>query len=1024
MRKKSKNRFSRILGVGLTFALAASLLVVAAPASAGTLGWGAEKNPSTLVTNTLGAAGLNVVDLTVSGDNVYVATTDTAGANETFKFTDAGMTWAKLTKKGNFKLLAAASDDSDILVGVTKDNIVWYSSNGGSTYTSLGVPDGDDANILAVDVSAGATRYIAAAGDDGSTTGAQAQLYTIKVGVAQSWAAEAGEGGFTANQTTINAVKFSPNFTTDNIIAVVSGNTTNSAWFQVFRWTSGQQSWNGSIDFFDATDWGTGIQLYTLTAAIASADIAFPSTYLGNDEDERVVFTSVATSVATNGGVTRLTNKNTADFDDKSGDAPGGIGSIAYHDGNDNLLGGDYSDSKIYRWLSPSSGSSPDASSTSKYKSPGGVDKTTVAWVEDNAIAATQGDESAWSVSTDDGYAFNDVALIDTDLQVMSDVAVNADGSKVYLTTSNATDTSVWLKDTTWTRIFSTDQGTTAKAAFLVRIAPEDDSVVYLASKTSTDVWKSKNSGQSSWTKVTAYKLDDVRDMVVESADVVYAIDDDSVSKTSNGGSTWGSGKSPTDSFTPYMITLGPNNDVLMGGENGYVAYSKDGGSTIYRTKVVNAGVNVQVVADVDYDGDTNNTIYAGSGTTVKRGKADTTTSWASRSPTFNSNHAVTGIGIDESVVYVLSANSTNSDLHRALDLKNAASSDAPLPYWSVKVDSEDLNAAPQALKMSGTKLWAIDTPNVLSSFTDPIAKTAPTPTAPVDAATVNLNEATGKAYDITFTWTRQNTSIDASDIEIATDADFSALVYSNEFTGHTTATIAKVIGPNGNDGTAQFMPGETYYWRVRTSETGPMYSPWSTARTFIVGVPAAPAAAPAVIADVSLLSPEKGVSDVGLDPTFVWSAYEGAIGYEIVVAQQADFKIIEYSHNVPADNTWYRSEPLAYDTAYYWRVRGVTGPLVGRGPAPGGPWAVSTFNTMSEPVPAAPAVKAEPTVITITEPAPPAPPAEIVTVEVPVPIPAAPQAIPSYLLWAVIGIGAILVIALIVLIVRTRRVA
>jgi hypothetical protein len=32
-------------------------------------------------------------------------------------------------------------------------------------------------------------------------------------------------------------------------------------------------------------------------------------------------------------------------------------------------------------------------------------------------------------------------------------------------------------------------------------------------------------------------------------------------------------------------------------------------------------------------------------------------------------------------------------------------------------------------------------------------------------------------------------------------------------------------------------------------------------------------------------------------------------------------------------------------------------------------------------------------------------------------------QAIPSYLLWAVIAVGAILVIAVIVLIVRTRRI-
>ena len=39
------------------------------------------------------------------------------------------------------------------------------------------------------------------------------------------------------------------------------------------------------------------------------------------------------------------------------------------------------------------------------------------------------------------------------------------------------------------------------------------------------------------------------------------------------------------------------------------------------------------------------------------------------------------------------------------------------------------------------------------------------------------------------------------------------------------------------------FMPGETYYWRVRLNSTGPVYSPWSEVRSFTVGeLPEAPA--------------------------------------------------------------------------------------------------------------------------------------------------------------------------------------
>ena len=62
---------------------------------------------------------------------------------------------------------------------------------------------------------------------------------------------------------------------------------------------------------------------------------------------------------------------------------------------------------------------------------------------------------------------------------------------------------------------------------------------------------------------------------------------------------------------------------------------------------------------------------------------------------------------------------------------------------------------------------------------------------------------------------------------------------------------------------------------------------------------------------------------------------------------------------------------------------------------------------TMEDPTPT-PAV-------TITPPGP----TQVITVQVPTPAP-----IPSFLLWTIIAIGAILVIALVILIVRTRRIS
>jgi hypothetical protein len=192
-------------------------------------------------------------------------------------------------------------------------------------------------------------------------------------------------------------------------------------------------------------------------------------------------------------------------------------------------------------------------------------------------------------------------------------------------------------------------------------------------------------------------------------------------------------------------------------------------------------------------------------------------------------------------------------------------------------------------------------------------------------------------------------------------------------------------------------MAADTYYWRVRAS--GPLNSPWSETREFTVEQSTA----------FSLESPESGATGVSLTPALVWSEFDEAIGYEVMLSEDPDFTIIEFSRST--ENTYFQiEEPLAYNTTYYWRARGVTGPPPPQQAAPGGPWMAGVFTTMAEPEEPTPPVTIVPT-----------PPTEVqvITVEVPGP----PQAIPSYLLWTIIGVGALLVIALIVLIVRTRRV-
>jgi len=245
---------------------------------------------------------------------------------------------------------------------------------------------------------------------------------------------------------------------------------------------------------------------------------------------------------------------------------------------------------------------------------------------------------------------------------------------------------------------------------------------------------------------------------------------------------------------------------------------------------------------------------------------------------------------------------------------------------------------------------------------------------------------------------------------EVARDVDFDSVVAR----GYTSGQEMRVGG---------HISGSTYYWRVRVAadstpvnltDYAPMGAPlvghYSEARSYDIGTPTTLESRV-----FKITSPEIGVSNVSIQPTFTWTGYAGATNYEMVISDDPSFAILDQAHTVT--ETFYKiTESLKYDTTYYWKVRGQTGEEVrvaGKvtSGAPGGPWISGVFTTEAEPVEETPAV------ITVTEPAQPP---VVKVVEVPVP---QQQPIPTALLVAIIVIGAVLVIALIVLIVRTRRV-
>ena len=904
-----KRKFSRIVGVGLAFMLLASLMVFAAPVSAATLLWGSEKPPST-TGNVLGPDGININDLAANGDTIYAATDDAYGG--LYKSTNGGETWVSLESATSYptsvdiNYVAVAPDDPDVVIFGHSGNKVEYSSNGGSSFTDLLTIE-TGAVIKSIDVSAGPTRYVAVGGDNSTAP----RMWTLKLAMAQAWVNRteyptATTTNFTANQDSVMAVKFSPNFATDKIITCVSGNDT-AAYFQVFRYETGAYTWNGAITYYSSADWGTGVSIATLTSALTSASIALIPTYLGTDEGERVGFVGVAT--ANEGGVVRLTDAYGKAFTTWSAGEEGAIHSVAYHDSG-KLLAGDYDANRVYVCLTPMA-TTPKFERVISLKQPGGVQYTVVDWAGDTAVAGTSGDESAVAVSTDDGKSFNDIGLIDTALTNISDVGVSADGSIVYLASYDGLDASIWVRASSWTRVLSLKDRSSGEEAAIIRVAPDDGEAVYVAFLATQDVYVSKDSGKALWRHYPCYKVSSttgIKDMAVEDAETVYAIDSAGCSLSTNSAASWGTLK-PLDGIAGFSITLAPNGDILVGGSDGKVAFSTDGGSTFTATEnlVGATSGNVRIVADADYAD--NNIIYASvTGLSLYRATATKTTTFTGRGPTLDTGHEILGLAAAEGLIYVLSANSTaGSKLWRNMaDLATADT--ASLALWSGRSTTNEYLATPQALKVSdGPKFWAVDTTNDdLDSITDPIAIVGPTLKAPTEKIKIPVNPLTGRAYTITFAFERYPSKyVTGLQIQIATDDNFDGVVTDETVTVSKDST-AVTIGPFATLA-AEYMPGYTYWWKVRTAVDGPMLSPWSEVRSFTVE--------------------------------------------EIVI---------------------------------------------------------------------------EPPIEVIIPPAPPAPDITVevpdVVVQLPPAVPAEP-AIPTYMLWLIIGIGAVLIIALVVLIVRTRRV-
>ncbi|MDD5127632.1 MAG: hypothetical protein PHR43_06040, partial [Dehalococcoidales bacterium] len=1034
----------KVWSIGLVVVLLASMLLSVAPASAGTLTFSQDSTTPSL-TNKILRGGVDIFDFAVNGNTIYavgtdlvdvdgLGTDDDADTSILYKSTDGGYSWSNIGGNlpaaiVNTNLVAVAPDNADIVVvvdSVTAAAVV--STNGGSSFSNLNLVTVVAGLIFDVDISAlsGSTRYIAVAGSAAANTpclmyfnlGAAAPAWVNALND-PAWDSDPGAGTtyFAAAPVIDNmrAVKFSPNFPSDLTVVAISeeiGAAPGAGVVKMHAASFNTKKWDNIAGTYSAypVTVTSNAGSATTTYAVNNASLVLDPAFLGGDDTSRVGFVGleiVDSAAAERGGIFRFKDTTVKALKETTG-----IKSVAW-DGT-NLVAGPSLTNVVYR-CADALVSSPTVSSAAANKRPGvdtagAVDEDiVVAWVGANVIAGSIGNESGIFISKDNGKSFNGIALIDTIFGAIIDVAVAADGSSVYMLTADAAlpggDVSLWrYSNSRWERIMVIDAATAA--GYIVRVAPTDANAVYVAALAATEMWYATDAGENRWfVRACRYNI---ADLAVETKDIAYVGINAAatVTKTTNGGFTWGDAKSTSlQGGNIYTIVSIAADKLLVGSTNGYVSYSADGNAnwTKIDKQLAPAGAGTQVTATGlaanEYIFASTTGTAGAAAATVQRWQIGVSTSWKDLAAPITSVVApaeyfgVYGLALVNGVLYAVAEDTVvgnnNSELVRTLNPT------ADTPTWvNAPSAGETFNTAPSALRTStgSVKLWFIDTTGVgLWSFTDTMADTKVTLSGPAANVISPLNPITGRSVDIAFNWAKPSDGVTNYTIRVYTDASGTQQVV-NHAVASTDSSVTVMIGPyQALTAQYEFAPGKTYYWRVRTA--APVISPWSEMRSFTIEPTAAEVPA--------ILSPANGADSGATRPSFSWSPVAQATEYQFVLALNPYLTapIID----VKTATTAYR--PLAEleaGTTYYWAVK-ATKPVAGAFSA------VANF-TVAEVAPEA--TTAAPPVVITQVPAPTIvltqPPVTTTSIVIPQPTPA-PQIAPAYI-WAVIIIGAILV--------------
>jgi hypothetical protein len=646
--------------------------------------------------------------------------------------------------------------------------------------------------------------------------------------------------------------------------------------------------------------------------------------------------------------------------------------------------------------------------------------------------AMTTGPESAFSVSTDAGVSFNQKAIINlgaATVGVIDGLVLTPDGKTLFVSSRDGLNNlNVWQTATapspiSWSRIWCATPANTRNLIALNSSGWATAPEIYLVNTTAgtpNGMFASYDGGASfnvrSTPNVTTAAISVASSKVVFIANGVAA--PTTVYKSTVGGSVWGSPLPANANAIVSLATVG--NDVLVGG-TGACSRSTDGGTSFVSLTTAGLTANGFIcIPDENYA--TNKIVYAGDTAavainTVYRINADTGAIWENiLNPVAT---AIVGMGMSNGAFYAQSGGAAIA-CDRTLGPRDATGT---ITWRTMNIPA----SANVILRFSvaQNKVYVSTGAATLWAYGDSMATAKTKLNTPAGGAKIAVDPVSGRAEVLMVSWDAMGSGTGLANTYTFGIFEKAQGVPGASFIGVGPMPIPTAprcsiwpSGPSGGpavtapDFVYTFLAGVEYGIIIRAADevsADTIVSPWSDPVYFTIeattGIITAPYAGP------QLQAPTPGAMGVSLTPGFAWAPVSGAVSYEFELSKSPATTARGYfidalvgltGTNALVTPGWQCNKTLSYSTSYFWHVKGIN--------ATGGEsiWGTAQFTTIPAGVFTCPLDG-----LTF------ATQAELQAHNAAAHAPVIPQT-PAYI-WAVVIIGALLVIVVIVLIVKTR---